>query len=209
MLNRERTHDEAENMLKSGCLRFRGRLRWLNVTHRDVDDFVRGAGSLSGTKYALRLRKVFFHVRAITSCPMDKWALHVMAPDIRAAAEQLEPMVRDHIVDGSDNAALAERRKHFAWREKRLAHFSHPTETLLHYPRFAGGLHDASPVLYLTVLHKLVQGLTTDYFMGLDMMAEEAGYPAWPEVRDAANRFLWEPYPLRPDEFSRLVRTSK
>lgn len=208
MLNRERTHDEAESKLKSGCLRFRGRLRWLNETHRDVDDFVREAKSLSGTRHALRLRKVYFHVRAITSCPMGEWALHAMAPDIRAAAEQLEPIVRDHIVDGSDNAALSKRRKHYAWREKRLARFSHPTPTLLIYPGFAGGLHDACPVLYLTVLHKLVQGLTTDYFMGLDVLAEEAGYPDWPEVRDAANQFLWEPYPLRPDEFSRLVNTS-
>ena len=208
MLDRERTHDEAESMLKSGCLRFRGRLRWLNATHRDVDDFVRGARSLSGTKHALRLRKVYFHVRAIRSCPMDEWALHVMAPDIRAAAEQLEPIVRDHI-DGSDNAALSELRKRFAWREEQLTRFSHPTETLLRYPRFVGGLHDASPVLYLTVLHKLVQGLTTDYFTGLEVIAEEAGYPAWPKVRDEANQFLWEPYPLRPDEFSRLVRTSK
>ena len=78
----------------------------------------------------------------------------------------------------------------------------------MRYPRFAGGLHDACPVLYLTVLHKMLQGLTTDYFMGLEVMAEEAGYPDWPEVRDAANRFLWEPYPLRPDEFHRLVGTS-
>ena len=196
-------------MLKSGCLRFRGRLRWLNATHRDVDDFVRGRKTLSVTKHALRLRKVFFHVRALTSCPMDEWALHVMAPDIRAAAEQLEPMVRNHIIDGSDNAALAERRKHFAWRKKELPRFSHPTATSLLYPRFAGGLHDACPVLYLTVLHKLMQGLTTDYFMGLEVLAEEAGYPDWPEVRDGASRFLWEPYPLRLDEFSRLVRTSK
>ena len=208
MLNRERTHDEAESTLKSGCLRFRGRLRWLNAAHREVDDFVRETRSLSGTRHALRLRKVYFHVRAITSCPMDEWALHVMAPDIRAAEEQLEPVVRDHI-DGSDNAALTELRKRFAWREKQLARFSHPTETLLRYPRFAGGLHDASPVLYLTVLHKLLQGLTTDYFTGLDVMADAAGYPDWPEVWDAANRFLWEPYPLRPDEFSRLVRTSE
>ena len=125
-----------------------------------------------------------------------------------ALAEQLEPIVGDHI-DDSGNAVLAERSKHSARREKRLALFSHPTETLLRYPRFAGGLHDAFPVLHLTVLHKLVLGLTTDCFMGLDVMAEEAGYPAWPEVRDAANRFLLEPYPLRPDEFSRPVRTSK
>ena len=208
MLNRELTHDEAESMLKSGCLRFRGRLRWLNATHRDVDDFVREARSLSGTKHALRLRKVYLHIRAIASCPLDEWALHVMAPDIRAASAQLEPVVRDHI-DGSDNAALTELRRRFAWREKQLARFSHPTETLLRYPRFAGGLHGASHVLYLTVLHKLVQGLTTDYFVGLEVIAKETGYPAWPKVRDEANQFLWEPYPLRPDDFSRLVRTSR
>ena len=45
----------------------------------------------------LRLRKVYCHAIAVTSCPMDEWAIHAMAPDIRAALAQLKTLVRDGV----------------------------------------------------------------------------------------------------------------
>ena len=90
----------------------------------------------------LRLRKVYCHAIAVTSCPMDEWAIHAMAPDIRAALAQLKTLVRDGVCaevhePGERDCPMP---RCFSTWDGLLAPFSHPTSVVLMFYSGAGGL---------------------------------------------------------------------
>ena len=124
----------------------------------------------------LRLRKVYCHAIAVTSCPMDEWAIHAMAPDIRAAFEQLKTLVRDGVCaevhEPGDRDCT--RPRCFSTWDGLLAPFSHPTTVVLTFYSSTGGLRKDG-VRCLRKLCSLLYGLSSCYALVLDVEALRLG----------------------------------
>ena len=88
------------------------------------------------TDTALRLRKAFHHIRAVTSWPVDTLILHAMGPDIRTAQAHLHPIISEHLDDSANapNTAFAHRNREL------LEALSHPTPQVLIRPKSVSGL---------------------------------------------------------------------
>ena len=137
----------------------------------------------------LRLRKVYCHAIAVTSCPMDEWAIHAMAPDIRAAFKQLKTLVRDGVcseVHGPGNRECTVPRCFSTW-DGLLAPFSHPTTIVLLFYSSVGGLRK-DDVRCLSKLCSLLYGLSSCYASVLDVEALRLGLPLEEDFSDAAKR---------------------
>ena len=137
----------------------------------------------------LRLRKVYCHAIAVTSCPMDEWAIHAMAPDIRAAFRQLKTLVRDGVCaevhEPGDRDCTVPRC--FSTWDGLLAPFSHPTTLVLMFYSSAGGLRK-DVVRCLSKLCSLLYGLSSCYASALDMEALRLGLPLEEGFSDPAKR---------------------
>ena len=118
----------------------------------------------------LRLRKVYHHVGAVTSWGVDRWAIHVMAPEIRAALEQLRPLVRGGVcteVHGpGGNCRLL--RCFDKWDEE-LTPFTHPTIMSLALVPEARGSSKGDEVRSLFRLCALLHALLLCYSSALDV----------------------------------------
>ena len=137
----------------------------------------------------LRLRKVYCHAIAVTSCPMDGWAIHAMAPDIRAAFEQLKSLMRDGVcteVHETGDRDCTVPRCFSTW-DGLLAPFSHPTTTVLMFYNSAGGLRK-DDVRCLSRLCLLLYGLSGCYASALDIEALRLGLPLEEGLSDPAER---------------------
>ena len=137
----------------------------------------------------LRLRKVYCHAIAVTSCPMDEWAIHAMAPDIRAALAQLKTLVRDGVCaevhePGERDCPMP---RCFSTWDGLLAPFSHPTSVVLMFYSGAGGLRK-DDVRCLSKLCSLLFGLSSCYASVLDMEALRLGLPVEEGFSDTAKR---------------------
>ncbi len=196
---------EAEKWLRSGCERCIAFLSELSALHLSIDGPNRMAIE-SEAECVLILRKVYLHIRAITSWAVDSDVLHVMGPDIRAAREQLEPMVREQLYDGRDKPSLAQRRRYVAEKEKQLAHFSHPTPVILIHDRRAGGLGKTDTILYLSTLYELLGGLVVDYGLGLGVAAGVLGSSKQSEILSVITRAEKEITSRSPDEFLKVPK---
>ena len=126
---------EAEMVLTSGCEALIGLLMELQALHGAMDGPERTLAE-SEAEEVLRLRKVYFHVQAITSWTVETHVLHVMAPDIRAAQEHLYPLTLEDLYDNDKQSASNARRK----RDRILDPLSHPTPMILIYRPHLGGL---------------------------------------------------------------------
>ena len=73
------SRQEAEQLLKSGCETLIGYLRELQAIYGAMNGHERRAAE-SEAGVVLRLRKVFFHVQAVTSWKVGTHLLHVVAP---------------------------------------------------------------------------------------------------------------------------------
>ena len=137
----------------------------------------------------VRLRKVYCHAVAITSCPMDEWAIHAMAPDIRAAFKQLKTLVRDGVCaevhePGDRDCSVP---RCFSTWDGLLAPFSHPTSVVLMFYSSAGGLRK-DDVRCLSKLCSLLFGLSSCYASVLDAEALRLALPVEEGFSDTSER---------------------
>ncbi len=137
----------------------------------------------------LRLRKVYCHAIAVTSCPMDEWAIHAMAPDIRAAFVQLKTLVRGGVCaevhePGDRDCTMP---RCFSTWDGLLAPFSHPTAVVLMFYSSAGGLRK-DDFRCLSKLCALLYGLSSCYASVLDVEALRLGLPVEESISDTAKR---------------------
>lgn len=153
-----------------------------------VTDAPQGKATKSEPDCVLSLRKTFFHIHAITSWTVDTEVLHVMAPDIRAAKLQMEPIVLSYLCDGPDTTFLAEQRRFGVDLKNRLEIFLHPTPAILIHPRDVGGLGKGNPIVCLSTLYMLLKDLVNDYFVALSVMAEVLDCSKQSENLDVLNR---------------------
>ena len=137
----------------------------------------------------LRLRKVYCHAIAVTSCPMDEWAIHAMAPDIRAALSQLKHLVFDGVCaevhEPGDRDCTVPRC--FTTWDGLLAPFSHPTAVVLMFYSSAGGLRK-DDVRSLSKLCLLLYSISSCYASVLDVEALRLGLTLEEDFSDAAKR---------------------
>ena len=206
--NRISTRQEAVEHLKTGCDRCLGYLRELNTIHLAIDDPKRKAAE-SEAECVLRLRKVYFHIQAVTSWSLSLDVMHMMGPDIRAATKQLEPIVSPEL-DGCHNlAGLATQRGYVEEREKQLAFLSHPTPAILIHSRVLGGFGKTDAILYLLKLDGLLMGLTFEYGLGLGVVAEVLNRSKQSEIIGVINRAKEELPSISPKEVLRFVEACK
>ncbi|MCY4112590.1 MAG: hypothetical protein OXG33_01455 [Chloroflexi bacterium] len=137
----------------------------------------------------LRLRKVYCHAIAVASCPMNQWAIHAMAPDIRTSFQHLKTMVRDGVCvevhePGDRNCP---RPRCFSTWDGLLAPYSHPTTTVLMFFSSAGGLR-MDDVRCLSKLCLLLYSLSSCYAMVLDVEALRLGLTSEEDFANIAER---------------------
>lgn len=183
-----RSRQEAVEHLHSYCTEALECLRKLNGIHLAID-YPERTVSKSEPECVLRLRKVYFHVRAVTFWTVDTDILHVMAPDIRAARKHLEPIVAEKMHRDPSHSVLTERRKYAARKEKLLSRFAHPTPQILIQPRDVGGLGKADAILCLCQLSERLIGVVADYGFALGEIADlldPSKEPGIVEVMDRA-----------------------
>ncbi len=114
----------------------------------------------------LRLRKVYCHVGAITCWAVDELSTHVFAPDMRAAFEQLRPLVRAGVCaiahEPGEECGIP---RCFDQWDGQLAPFTHPTMTFLNMVPEANGDKVRSSFLLCGLLNELLRS----YAMALDV----------------------------------------
>lgn len=161
---------QAEESLRAGCERNFEYLRELRLVHLQIDSLTSEIES-SELATVLRLRKVFLHVQAVTSWRLRTYTHHEVAPDIRAAMEQLKPIVRERL-DRKEPAQIRDRvLKRLDRTMTNLDSFLHPTPATLIYPIRDGGLQRAEAVDALVILNLWLMELLSYYGIGLETIA--------------------------------------
>ena len=189
------SRQEAEQLLKSGCETLIGYLRELQAIYGAMNGHERRAAE-SEAGVVLRLRKVFFHVQAVTSWKVGTHLLHVVAPDIRAAQEQLDPLILDDLHEGDKQEASSERRK----RDRVLAPLSHPTPMILIHPPDLGGLKMDNVREFLR-LYLLLSQLVNAYGLALGATADSVDNSQLSEILDVIKRLTEQLSYVSPEAF--------
>ncbi len=123
----------------------------------------------------LRLRKVYCHVIAITSWRIDRWVFHVMAPDIRAALEQLRPLVRETCKEVHEPKEQCKVSRYFDKLDDLLTPLTHPTTVNLTYLPEANGAFAGGGVKHFSNLCLSLHCLLAHYALTLDIEASRLG----------------------------------
>ena len=174
------SRQEAEAALTSVCEGFIDCLKELQALHLTMDDS-EGTPIASISELTLRLRKAHLHAQSITSWEIGRHVLHVMAPDIRAAQEQLDPIVLTGLADNDKVTRSGGGGGYTSDRDRALNLFCHPTAVSLIYGPDQGGLHTDN-VRELAQLVPLLGGLVTAYCLALGMMAGALSHAAQSEI---------------------------
>ena len=163
------TRQQTIDHMYSACERSKGYLKDLYALHLEIDRPERVAQD-SEEEWVLRLRKVCFHVQAIVLGEIGPDSIHLMGPDIRAAREQLAPIVMK-VYEDDGPAKLDGARTYLKTQTQLLPLYSHPTAMTLIQPRDRGGFHEIDALAWLGQLHFLLMGLAVDYALGLEAIA--------------------------------------
>ena len=171
----ELTEEMLVQQLTAACEEQIETLRWTYRAHENLFGPL-DAEREQESDTLLRLRKVYCHAIAVAACPMDEWAIHAMAPDIRAAFEQLKNLVRDGVCAEVHEPGDRDckRPRCFSTWDGLLAPFSHPTAVVLAFFNSAGGLRK-DDVRCLSKLCLLLYSLLSCYAMVLDVEALRQG----------------------------------
>ncbi len=159
---------QALYLLNARCESVLQDLRDLIDIHRRMDISVDWRMDTNPT-YTSRLHKASLHIRAIASWQMDGEVLHVMAPEIRAAALALDPLVQDLL---PETLTVDIRRYHsFLLQERELISFAHPTPFSLFLSREHGGFANTGYVRYLLLGYIALSQLMATYATAISNLA--------------------------------------
>lgn len=159
--------------LISGCERCIELLKELISLHLEMDP---GDRKLSGTEdeVVLRMRKIALHVRAIVECEINRLAMHTLAPEIRAANEQIRKICEGRSAGyllelmGTDISKVSQEVRDMDDSARRaLSPYVHPTSIRLGVPQVKGSLTSADERWYFPQLFSLLFGLANDYSLTL------------------------------------------
>ena len=197
-------HD-AERWLLAACERQIGYLRDLTSIHLTFDPIDRMVDD-SEPEDRLRLRKTLLHVLAVTSWGVDTEVLHVMAPEIRAAKKQLEPVFSKHLDESNDGVDKAGENKLQSQMEKLLEPFAHPTPMVLISGRDQGGLGQADDIVCLYQLFTILSTLIIEYGLCLGIVVKELDGSCVPGVLDVFERSSIDLGSMSPPAFLQFVK---
>ena len=202
-----RSRQEAEMALRSGCEEFIGYLRELQAVHLAMDGPERRPAECEAEE-VLHLRKVYLHVQAVASWKVGKHVLHVVAPEIRAAQEQLYPLTLEHLYDNDEQEAANHRRQ----RNRVLDLLSHPTPMILIYSPTFGGLASDNVrdnVREFIELYLWLSELVNAYGLSLGVIAEILSYSPATEILDVVNRATVRLTSFSPEAFRPFMEEVK
>lgn len=140
MKNRAKSGHPTPSEMRAECERYRHALRELAKIHLEIDPPHRRMG-VDEPDWIGRLRKICHHVVAITEWEIDADVEHVMAPELRAAYEQMASVWQCL----PDELRLAEFDGDWWTKEAKsgmLATYDHPTGMSLTHSAGWGGFGD-------------------------------------------------------------------
>ena len=164
-----------------GCKRCIELLRELFSLHLEMDPHDR---QLSGAEdeVVLRMRKIALHVRAVLDCEIDGVAMHILAPEIRAANEQIrktrEGKAERYLLElkGPDISKVRQEvRDSEKWIRRSLSPYVHPTSMRLGLPQAQGSLTSANERWYFFQMFSLLFHLASDYALTLTYFCHVIG----------------------------------
>ena len=172
------TRAEAVDRLRSGCEQCISCLKDLLCVHLEMDPADR-AICAGDEEIVYRLRKVLLHVKAITSWQLDTEVMHVLAPELRTAGEQLELVwkklpreeLSEYLADDG-KSVVGGRDKLFKSEKDILSSYIHPTPQKLILGKELGGLRKADEVRCFVNLFTLLNDLVFRYSVSLGFMSQ-------------------------------------
>ncbi len=130
--------------LGSRCHRLKQVLSELTALHIRIDLPERQLNPDSET--ALRLRKAYYHIRAVVGWPVDTLILHVVGPDVRAAQSHLYPIVSRFLHEPTDAGSTTSARRNHKSSRTQLVAFSHPSPQVLYDHGTEADWHQEAPL---------------------------------------------------------------
>lgn len=169
---------QTPSRLHSACERCIACLRDLVRIHLDIDTPTSSiAPNAPHCVYALR--KVLLHVNATISWELDTDVLHVIAPEFRAANEQIDGFWDEAVramglkdLDGAVGAETRQARAVSKMKHELVSAFIHPTPQRLLLPREQGGLAPASAERYYFILIGLLADLAFRYAVSIGFLSQ-------------------------------------
>ena len=164
--------------LRSACEQCIECLGRLVAVHLDIDAATRGIAP-TDPDCVYRLRKVLLHVKALTGWNLDTEVMHVMAPELRAASEQIEGLWEEatHALELEDLNEVASptvrtAREFAKTRHALVSSYIHPTPQLLLLPTEQGGLGQANDERYYSTLLMLLGDVAFRYSISLAYLSQ-------------------------------------
>ena len=126
-----------------------------------------------------RLRKVLLHVKAITGWQLDTEVMHVLAPELRTADEQIEliwkklprEQLTEYLADDG-KSVVGGRDKLFKSDKEILSSYIHPTPQRLRLGKELGGLGSPDEVRCFVNLFTLLGSLVFRYAVSLAFLSQ-------------------------------------
>ena len=119
-----------------------------------------------------RLRKALLHIKSITSWTIDTEVMHVIAPEIRAAADEVDHVWKEAVEDlelddiAEEQASKAAQQRAKTNRET-TSSYVHPSPQRLLLPKEHGGLVPEDDQRYYTTMLDLLFHLAFRYALSL------------------------------------------
>ena len=172
------TREEAVDHLRSGCEQCISCLKELIRVQFEMDPHDRVICA-DDEEIVYRLRKVLLHVRAITNWQLDTEVLHVLAPELRTANEQIEliwkklprEQLSEYLADDG-KSVVGGRDKLFKSEKEILSSFIHPTPQRLILGKELGGLERPDEVRCFINLFMLLDSLVFRYGISLAFLSQ-------------------------------------
>ena len=172
------TRQEAIDFLRSGYEQCRSCLNEVIGIHIDMDAPNRVIQP-DDDEIVYRLRKVLLHVKSVVSWQIDTHVLHILAPELRAAEEQIgmiwKKVPRDQLMKLVPEMSVSAVGKHGAYFKTErdiLSRFIHPTPQGLLHAREQGGLGNVDEVLYYIHLLLLLNSVAIRYAVSLSFLSQ-------------------------------------
>ena len=172
------TREEAVDHLRSGCEQCISCLKELIRVQFEMDPHDRVICT-DDEEIVYRLRKVLLHVRAITSWQLDTEIMHVLAPELRTANEQIEliwkklpkEQLSEYLADDG-KSVVGERDNLFKSGKEILSSYIHPTPQRLILGKELGGLGRPDEVRCYVGVFMLLSSLVFRYGISLAFLSQ-------------------------------------
>ena len=175
-MNSIQTKEEAINRLRSECEQCISYMKELTHAQFEMDPPDRMINQ-DDEEIVYRLRKVLVHITAITSWELNMEVMHVLAPEIRAADEQIglvwKKLPKEQLIDylADDGESVVGGRDQLSKSAKEnLSSYIHPTPQRLILGKEMGGLGRPDEVRYFVNLFTLLDGLVFRYAVTLGFL---------------------------------------